>query len=258
MPSYTILIMRQDRTDKRPFRTHVGVKTFWLLLLLAVGLPIAGFLISVGILAPAWLQLDFKSMEQSVEEARHNLQPLQQQNAELAAKKQQLEAQLQEIRQSHAQTETEVTMARTARQEAANRIGTMEGELIELKKSLASYEKLLKPKLDREMVECVDFNVTASSSGVDYRTSFVKVAKSAALPEKLTARVRISVGDNALTMEQGQNSGTVVNHNLEMAKAPSLKGSIPLSASQSAGATRMLDIKVFDGQKAVGYCWKTF
>lgn len=258
MPSYTILLMRQDRTDMRPFRMHIGVKTFWFLILLAIGLPVGGFLLSVGILAPAWLKLDFKSMQQSVEEAQHSLQPLQKQNAELAAKKQQLEEQLQQARQSHAQAETEITMARTARTEAANRIAEMEGELITLKKSLASYEKVLKPKLDREMVECVDFTAALKDGKVAYKTSFVKVAKSAVLPEKLTARVRVSIGDNAMTMEQGQTGATVVNHNLEMARAPGLKGNIPLDAARAAGGTRVLDIKVFDGSRAVGYCWKTF
>ncbi len=258
MPSYTILLMRQDRTDMRPFRMHIGVKTFWFLILLAIGLPIGGFLLSVGILAPAWLKLDFKSMQESVEEAQHSLQPLQQQNAELASKKQMLEQQLKEARESHAQAETEITMARTARTEATNRISEMEGELITLKKSLASYEKMLKPKLDREMVECVDFAATLKEGKVDYKTSFVKVSKSASLPEKLTARVRVSVGDNALSMEQGQTGATVVNHNLEMTRAPNLKGSIPLDAERANGGTRMLDIKVFDGSRAVGYCWKAF
>lgn len=258
MPSYTILLMRADRTDKRPFRMHMGVKTFWFLVLLAIGLPIAGFLISVGILAPVWLKLDFQSMQQSVEEAQHNLQPLQQQNAELSTKKQQLETQLQELRQSHAAAETEVTMARTARLEAANRIAEMEGELISLKKSLGSYEKLLKPKLERELVQCVDLAATFENNQVTYKSNFVKVSKTADLPAVLTARVRVSAGDNALVMEQGQVSNNVVNHNLEMAKNPSLKGAIPLPATQAEGATRLLDIKIFEGNKAIGYCWKTF
>ncbi len=258
MPSYTVLLMRQDRTDLRPFRMHIGVKMFWFLVLLAIGLPIGGFLLSVGILAPAWLKLDFQSMQQSVEEAQHSLQPLQQQNAELAAKKQQLEEQLQQTREAHAKAETEITMARTARTEAASRIADMEGELITLKKSLASYEKMLKPKLDRELVECVDFTATLNDGAVAYKTSFVKVAQSATMPARLTARARVSVGDNAMMMEQGHSGATVVNHTLEMSKAPNLKGSIPLGQAQSSGATRVLDIKIFDGSRAVGYCWKTF
>lgn len=259
MPSYTILLMRQDRTDMRPFRMHVGVKTFWILILLAIGLPIGGFLISVGILAPAWLKLDFKSMQQSVEEAQHNLQPLQEQNADLASKKQQLESQLKQIREAHAQAETEVTMARTARLEASSRIADMEGELITLKKSLASYEKLLKPKLERELVQCVDLIASYNDGEVSYKSNFVKVSKSATLPASLTARVRVMAGDNAMAMEQGQTGSTVVNHSLEMSRSTSLKGKIPLPATQATGgATRMLDIKIFDGNKPVGYCWKAF
>lgn len=258
MPSYTILFMRQDRTDKRPFRVHIGVAKFWFLLILAFGLPIAGFLFSVGILAPAWLKLDFKSMQQSVDEAQHSLQPLQQQNADLAAKKQQLETQLKDIREQHAQAETEVTMARTARLEASNRIAEMEGELITLKKSLASYEKLLKPKLDRELVQCVDLTADYANNTVTYKTSFVKASKTATVPATLTARVRIMAGDNALAMEQGQSGNSTVTNNLEMARSPAIKGTIPLPATQATGTTRMLDIKVFDGQKPVGYCWKAF
>ena len=258
MPSYTILLMRQDRTDLRPFRMHIGVKTFWFLIILAIGLPIAGFLFSMGILAPAWLKLDFKSMQQSVEEAQHNLQPLQQQNAELSTKKQQLEQQLKEIRESHAQAETEVTMARTARLEASNRIAEMEGELITLKKSLASYDKLLKPKLDRELIQCVDVVANYANNEVTYKSNFVKVSKTATVPIMLSARVRVMAGDNALAMEQGQSNSTVVSHNLEMNRDPSVKGKMPLPATLAAGTTRMLDIKIFDGQKPVGYCWKAF
>lgn len=258
MPSYTILLMRQDRTDRRPFRMHIGVTAFWFLLILAIGLPIAGFLISMGILAPIWLKLDFKSMQHSVEEAQHNLQPLQQQNADLAAKKQQLEEQLKELREQHAQTETEVTMARTARLEASSRMAEMEGELITLKKSLASYDKLLKPKLDRELVQCVDLAADYANNSVTYKTSFVKVSKTATIPATLTARVRIMAGDNALAMEQGQNANNTITHSLDMARSPALKGSLPLAATQAAGTTRMLDIKIFDGTKAVGYCWKAF
>lgn len=258
MPSYTILLMRADRTDMRPFRAHIGVKTFWFLLFLAVGLPIFGFLISVGVLAPAWLKLDFQSMQQSVEEAQHNLQPLQQQNAELSTRKQALENQLKQLRESHAQVETEVTMARTARQEASSRIAEMEGELITLKKSLASYEKVLKPKLDRELVECVDIVATYANNQVTYKSNFVKVAKSATLPQRLNARVRVMAGDNAMAMQQAQGASNAINHNLEMARSPSVKGSLPLPASVAEGSTRLLDIKVFDGSKTVGYCWKAF
>ncbi|RYG59009.1 MAG: hypothetical protein EON60_11715 [Alphaproteobacteria bacterium] len=256
MPSYTILLMRADRTDMRPFRAHIGVKTFWFLLFLAIGMPIFGFLISVGVLAPAWLKLDFKSMQESVEEAQHNLQPLQQQNADLSNKKQQLEIQLRELRTSHAQVETEVTMARTARLEASSRIAEMEGELITLKKSLASYEKLIKPKLERELVECVDMVATYENNEVTYRSSFVKVAKSATLPPRLNARVRVTAGDNALAM-QGQG-GNAINHNLEMTRSTSIKGKLQLPATVAEGTTRVLDIKVYDGNKAVGYCWKAF
>lgn len=258
MPSYTILLMRQDRTDKRPFRIHMGVKTFWFLVFLAIGLPIAGFLISVGILAPAWLKLDFKSMQQSVEEAEHSLQPLQQQNAELASKKQQLETQLKQVREEHAQAETEITMARTARMEASSRIAQMEGELITMKKSLASYEKLLKPKLERELIECVDTTATFENNQVSYKSNFVKVSKSATIPSTLQAKVRVMAGDNAMVMEQGQSANTTVTHSLEMARSQSIKGTIQLPATQAAGTTRVLDIKVFDGNKPVGYCWKAF
>jgi septal ring factor EnvC (AmiA/AmiB activator) len=258
MPSYTILLMRQDRTDKRPFRIHLGIKTFWFLVIMAVGLPIAGFLISVGILAPAWLKLDFKSMQQSVEEAEHSLQPLQKQNAELASKKTQLEAQLKQVREEHAQAETEITMARTARAEASNRIADMEGELITLKKSLASYEKLLKPKLERELIECVDTNVTYANNQVSYKSNFMKTSKTASVPAVLQARVRVMAGDNAVAMEQSETGNNVINHTLEMARSQSLKGTINLPATQAAVATRILDIKIFDGNKPVGYCWKAF
>jgi hypothetical protein len=258
MPAYTILFMRKDSTDRRPHTIHIGVKLFWFLLLTAIGLPILGFLVSFGILGPAWLKLDFENMKQSVDEAKQSIQPLQQQNAELATKKQTLEQQLQAEREGRAKAETEVTMSRTARAEAASRMAEMEGELITLKKSLATYEKLLKPKLEREMVQCVDLSAAYANGQVTYKSNFAKVSKNMNVPNGLIARVRVLSGDNAVAMEQGQAGGAVVNHNLDLSRTSSLKGQIPLAASVAEGTTRLLDIKVFDGAKPIGYCWKAF
>jgi len=255
---YTILFMRKDSTDRRPRTLHIGVKTFWFLVLTAVSLPVVGFLVSFGFLAPAWLKLDFKNMQQNVEEAKKNLQPLQQQNADLAQKKQELEEQLQVEREARAKAEAENTMARTARVEASNRMADMEGEIIALKKSLATYEKMLKPKLERELVQCVNLDVTYKNGQVAYATNFAKVLKSVTLPAVLNARVRVVAGDNAMAMEQSQSASGTVNHSLEMARSPELKGSITLSGTVLADTTRLLDIKIFDGGKPVGYCWKSF
>jgi|GEM_PF-6016452 len=258
MPAYTILLMRRDSTDRRPHTIHIGVGLFWFLVISAFALPILGFLISFGFLAPAWLNLDFKSMQQSVNEAKKNLQPLQQQNADLAARKEVLEKQLQVEREARAKADAEVMMARTARVEAANRMAELEGDVISLKKSLATYEKMLKPKLDRELVQCVNLDANYTSGTVVYHTNFAKIVKSATLPASLNARVRVLTGDNAMVMEQGISNGTVVNHTVDMAHDPQIKGNIPLPPARANGTTRLLDVKIFNGTTPVGYCWKTF
>jgi hypothetical protein len=260
MPGYTILFMRRDATDRRPKTLHIGVGLFWFLILTAVLLPVAGFLISFGILAPTWLKLDFKSMQESVAEAKENLQPLQKQNADLAAKKQQLETQLQSEREARASAEAEVTMSRTARLEAANRMAEMEGELITLKKSLAVYEKMLKPKLERELVQCVNFEADydAKTGVVDYKSNFAKMVKSVAVPNNLSVRVSVHTGDNAMAMQQGENASQSVTHTLDLTRSSTLKGTLNLPAAQAEGTTRVIDIKVSDGSKPVGYCWKAF
>lgn len=258
MPSYTILFMRKDVTDRRPVTVHISGKLLWTLILTAVALPIIGFMVSLGFVAPAWLKVNVHSMEQAVETAEKTLQPLQQQNADLAKRKGEMEAQLKQLRELLAQTETKFTMAETARTEASTRLGNAEAELITLKKSLATYEKLLKPKLSRELVECVDLTADYSNGQVSYKTSFAKISKTSKVPDLLTARVRVLTGDNAVAMEQGQTGNNTVNHQLEINRSPSLKGQLALPSTQAEGTTRMVDVKVYDGNTPVGYCWKTF
>lgn len=258
MPAYTILFMRKDATDRRPLTIHIGARLFWFLIIFAFGAPILGFIISAGWIAPSWLKFNMHSMEQAVEKAEQNLQPLQEQNADLAARKASLEDQLKAAREALATAETKTTMAETARTEATTRLAAAETELITLKQSLATYEKLLKPKLDRELVQCVNFDVTSSGNTVSYKTTFSKVTKTAKVPDKLTVRVRSLVGDNAVAMEQAQNNAASADVALEINKSPNLKGQLPLPAGAAAGTTRMLDLKVYDGNTPVGYCWKTF
>jgi hypothetical protein len=257
MAIYNIMIMRRDATDSRPKHLNLSGWFLGLLGLLVVGLPVGGFALSVLYFAPNWLQTNIADMEKKVQEAKESLRPLQEQNADLAAKKQQLEQQLQQEREARAQADTEITMSRTARSESSNRLAELEGEVISLKKSLASYEKLLKPKLQRELVQCVDLNATVTANNsVEYKTTFTKVSKTASLPGNLTVKVRVLAGDNAMAMQQGTTTAT---HTLDMSKSSNVKGMIALpSASQTGGSTRMLDMKVFDGSTPVGYCWKSF
>lgn len=258
MPAYTILFMRKDVTDRRPLTIHIGAKLFWFLILFAFGAPVLGFVVSAGWIAPFWLKFNMHSMEQAVEKAEQNLQPLQEQNADLAARKATLEEQLKNAREALALAETKMTMAETARTEATTRLAAAETELITLKQSLATYEKLLKPKLDRELVQCVNLEAAVSGANVTYSTTFSKVTKTAKVPDKLTVRVRSLVGDNAVVMEQAQSGANSANLTLEINKSPSVKGQLALPASGAAGSTRMLDLKVYDGNTPVGYCWKTF
>ncbi|NBX86040.1 MAG: hypothetical protein EBQ80_02175 [Proteobacteria bacterium] len=255
MYSYTVLIMRKDATDKRPMTLHISARLLWVLVVLALTSPFVGFMLSAGWLAPVWLRLNLKNMEQAVEDAEKNLHPLQKQNADLAARKATLEEQLQKARQELAGIETRVTMAETAKQEASTRLAAAETELITLKQSLATYEKLLKPKLDRELVQCVDLNAVAKDGAVRYGSGFAKVVRTAQVPANLVAKVRVLVGDNAVMMEQGK--GLVAEHALDVNKSPKLAGELKLPASAS-GATRLLDLKIYDGSQVVGYCWKAF
>lgn len=252
MPSYTILFMRRDATDRRPFTIHIGVKLFWFLMILAIGLPVGGFLISYGVIAPKWLEFNFKSMERQVEQAEKT----EQQNMSLQTTKQKLEAQLKEERQHRAEVEARVTIAETARVEASNRLVQLEGEVVSLKQSVATYERLFKPKLSKQLLECVSTEAEIKGNTVEYSTGFAKMG-SGELPDGLTARVRVLVGDNALSMAGSGAAGQAVTHQLDLKKSSTLKGSAPFTAT--AEGTRLLDIKIYDATNAqIGYCWKAF
>ncbi len=259
MPSYSILLMRTDATDKRPLRLNIGRNMFWVLTLGACALPLLGFVLSAGWIAPNWLKFNMNNMQEAVKEAEATLQPLQQQNAQLAERKALLETQIATMRGQLAEAETKTTMAETARTEAATRLGQLEAEVVNLKQSVAKYEAMLKPKSAtlRELLQCNDLTATAKAGKVEYATTFSRVRRDATLPSKLTVQVRVAQGDNAMLLEQSKQSANVVNHTLELAKSAKINGSLTLAANQ-AGGMRMLDVKVMNGATQVGYCWKSF
>jgi hypothetical protein len=252
MPAYTILIMRRNETDRRPLTLHISAGLFWSLIFLAVALPVGGFLVSAGVIAPAWLKLDFTSMQQQVKQAER----IQKENKALKDQFSQLQTQLDNERRLRGEAETKATMAETAQKEATTRLTEQEGDMVTLKKSVASYEQLLKPKLDRELLQCVGLEADATASGVTYSLSFAKLTKTADLPAGLTARVRVVTGDNAVDMEHNATSTKMVTTPIN-AKDLHLKGQLAVAVAPDT--TRLIDVKVFDSAgKPVGYCWKTF
>ncbi|HEX2858936.1 MAG TPA: hypothetical protein VHP58_01885 [Alphaproteobacteria bacterium] len=256
MPAYTILFMRKDDPGRRPLTVHVSSGLFWTFIVLAVGLPICGFVASAGFLAPAWLKLNVKNMQQEVENAQQNMGPLQQQNTTLTTQAQKLQQQLQVERETRAGIEAKLTMAETARTEAGSRLTELESELVDLKRSVATYEHLLKPKLSRELLECVNIDIKPAGTAVDYQVNFAKVGKTTELPKSLTVQVRALSGDNAVTLGQSANQGFKTTQALNPATSLVLKGN--LSANLPASANRLLDIKVLDGAETVASCWKMF
>lgn len=258
MPSYSILMMRTDATDKRPWRFTIHRGLFWFMMLLAVGLPILGFFISFGWIAPNWLQMNMTSMRAEVKEAEASLQPLQQQNAQLAERKAALEAQVNTMRAALAEATTKATMAETARATATERMTQLEAEVITLKQSVAKYEAMLKPKgsANRELLQCNDLEVQVAGTSVKYATSFSKVRRDANVPARLTLQVKLAAGDNAMALEQAKQTGPLQNHTLEIAKSPRVSGQIALNGQ--TGGMRMLELRILNGAQQVGYCWKSF
>lgn len=256
MPSYTILFMRRDVTDRRPLTLHISKQLFWTLILMAVGLPIFGFALSAGILAPVWLKFDMKSMKQTVENAEKTLVPLQRKNESLSADKSKLSEQLKEEMQRRAEAEARVTMAETARVEASNRLATLEGEMLDLKRSLATYERLFKPKLQRELVECVDQDIAYAGNKLSYNLTFARVAKNLTIPPSLSVQVRVMSGNNAVAIEQAGANAVVTTHVLDLSKSQHVKGTFTVTLPTDT--SRLLDVKVLDGNTPVGYCWKSF
>ena len=251
--AYTILIMKRNETDRRPITLHISAKLLYSAIVLAVALPVLGFLVSVGWVAPAWLKMDFNSMRHQVEQAEKVKEEGEAAKADLAT----LQAKLDDERKARAEAETKTTMAETARTEATTKLTEMEAELLTLKQSIATYEQLLKPKLERELLQCVNLTASAKGNMVSYSLNFAKITQSSKLPDGLTARVRVSAGDNALAMTAGSAKDKVVNHQMDAKKDLSLKGE--LQTDLPPDTTRMIDVKVFDAtNKPVGYCWKTF
>jgi septal ring factor EnvC (AmiA/AmiB activator) len=258
MPSYSILMMRTDATDKRPWRFTIHRGLFWFMMLLAIGLPILGFFISFGWIAPNWLQMNMTSMRAEVKEAEASLQPLQQQNAQLAERKAALETQVNTMRAALAEATTKATMAETARTTATERMTQLEAEVITLKQSVAKYEAMLKPKSGaaREILQCNDLEVQLAGTTVKYGTSFSKVRREATIPARLTVQVKLAAGDNAMALEQAKQTGPLQNHTLEMTKNPRVNGQIALTGQ--VGGMRMLELRILNGAQQVGYCWKSF
>lgn len=252
MPAYTILIMRRNETDRRPVTLHISAFLFWSVISLAVLLPVGGFLVSAGMIAPAWLKLDFNSMQHQVAQA----EKIKAENAAMKDTYGKLQSQLDSERRLRAEAETKFTMSETARSEATTKLTQMEGDMVTLKRSVASYEQLLKPKLDRELLQCVNLEATYASGKVEYSLSFAKLTKTLQLPAGLTARVRIVTGDNAVDMEHN-SANRVFNTPINAKGDLHLKGEAAMSVP--ADTTRLIDVKVFDSAgKPVGYCWKTF
>jgi hypothetical protein len=258
MPSYSILMMRTDATDKRPWRFTIHRGLFWFMMLLAVGLPVMGFFVSFGWIAPNWLQMNMTSMRAEVKEAEASLQPLQQQNAQLAERKSALETQVNTMRGALAEAETKATMAETARTAATERMAQLEAEVITLKQSIAKYEAMLKPKtgVTREILQCNDLEIQIAGTNVKYATSFSKVRREAVVPSRLTVQVKLAMGDNAMALEQAKQTGPLQNLTLEMAKNPRVSGQIALNGQ--TGSMRMLELRILNGAQQVGYCWKSF
>ncbi|MCP5404855.1 MAG: hypothetical protein H6922_01320 [Pseudomonadaceae bacterium] len=254
MPAYTILIMKRNETDRRPLTLHISTQLFWSMVVLAVALPVGGFLVSAGVIAPAWLKLDFNSMKHRVEEAEKMRKDYLEFKVEYDAMKNQLDTE----RKARAEAEAKTTMAETARAEATGKLTQVEGELLTLKQSIATYEQLLKPKLERELVQCVNLDAKYADGKASYSLNLTKVAKGIKLPPKLTARVSLVVGDNAVAMRSNtQAGGNSKSFALDTAKSMDIKGEMAIDAADDA--TRLIDVKVFDAAaKTVGYCWKTF
>lgn len=253
MPAYTILIMKRNETDRRPLTLHISTQLFWSLLVLAVALPIGGFLVSAGVIAPAWLKLDFNSMRHQVQKAEE----MRKEYTAFKAEYEQMKDQLDTERKQRAEAEAKNTMAETARSEATAKLTQLEGEVLTLRQSVATYEQLLKPKLERELVQCVNLDAGYKDGKVTYSLNLAKTSAGVSLPAKLTARVSVIVGDNALVMQNAGNRATR-NVTLETGKSLAIKGDF--AQEIPTDTTRLIDIKVFDGggNKPVGYCWKTF
>ncbi|PIZ31771.1 MAG: hypothetical protein COY40_01195 [Alphaproteobacteria bacterium CG_4_10_14_0_8_um_filter_53_9] len=252
MPAYTILIMKRDELDKRPVTLHIAGWVFWGAILSAIAVPIIGFALSAGWAAPTWMKLNFARMEEQVAGAKQT----EQTNADLTAGKQKLEEQLQAAMSARAEAEARLTMAETARVEASSRLGELEGEVLNMKKELAAFQNLLKPKLDKELVECADLSVRTNDKGIVYSATLSKISRSAKLPDDLKARVSIMAGNNIVALDQSGKSIKPKIFTLDFTKSPKLEGEINHVLPE--GTTRLMDIKILNDTQVVGYCWKSF
>lgn len=253
MPAYTIMIMRRDATDRRPLTLHISNMVYWGAILLAVGLPVVGFLVSAGVVAPAWLRQNVSQMKHEVQQANQMVNPLKQQNASLTGEKARLRDMLQTERTKRAEVEARVTMAETARAEASQKLTELEAEVINLKKSQAEYEQLLKPKLAKNLLECSNLTATYANGQVAYDVTFAKVGKGSVAPS-LTVEVNARNGNNAMTM--GGQAAATAHHTLALAKNPKISGRMAVTLPPEA--THMVQVWVKDGATPVGYCWKAF
>lgn len=253
--AYTLILMRRDRTDRKPVTVHLTYTRFWVLLVLLVGLPVAAFMVSYYLVAPAKLGADISQMQADRAEALATLAPLEEENDELKARVTQLQKTLQTERQQRAEAEARITIAETARYEGASRVGDMEEELISLRQSLKFYEELVRPKTERDLLKC--FNISAEMKGkkLTYGINFLKNDTDNKDKIQVNVQMRILQGNAEMKTPETSEVEPIQSRSLGFTNSYRLTGSF--TYEPTGGGLRILDVRGLDEEnRVIAHCWK--
>ena len=256
---YTITIIRRDRTDVQPRTINATWRRMAFIVSFIIALPVAGFWISYLYIAPFQLGEDVETLRATTEEAENISDALQAQHDAIVEENENLRKGLRIERQQRAELEAKMTITENARQEAGDKMSSLEEEVLNLHQSIKFYEQFMKPANAQAPIQC--FNIKAGMEGenLSYRVSFMKNDRKNKEKIKLNIAFRVLAGANAQVLDpQVANIGEpeherTANFTLDTSVSGKFKPhKLPVGL-------RLLDIKGYDeNNKVMAHCWKAF
>ena len=251
--------MRRDRTDVRPITVQVTRSVMLAFVATLVLLPLLGFFLAVKVLGPHWYGKRLSSLEKELAYMHEIKTPETDDMERLKDQLAILQEDLRTERQMRAEAEAKVTMAETARAEASGQSQEVEAELSSLRRTVAVYEELMKPRIDNELYQCFNISASYRSGKVNYQVSFLKKNPKDNNSLETRVEVRILHGDNIFAINRAQAYRQQPDnlHTVAFNKDYRLSGDIDMRLPNDG--LRLLDIRGLNtANKVVAHCWQVF
>ncbi|MDD9911922.1 MAG: hypothetical protein OXR68_00990 [Alphaproteobacteria bacterium] len=259
--SYSITIIRQDRTDLRPKTFKATKLKLVLLLLLFIGLPVLGFWVSYSIIAPSKLEMDISALKERAKQAESSAEEVGAQFDAITEENQTLRTELNTERQQRAELEAKMTIVENARQESGEKSLEMEEELLTLQQRVKFYEQFMKPANEQAPMQCFNMSVKLQKGKVKYGINFMKNDQKNKEKVKMSVAFRLLAGTNveALNPATAETEAPLHERSASLSKDVRLTGSFGVDEKSLPEGLRLLDVKAYDDDnKVLAHCWKAF